>query len=556
MFGTIRKHQTWLWAVIITLTIISFVTFLSPNSKMNAGRGSDNFGSINGERVTRDQYVNARNEVDLHTLFMNGHWLNEDRKARVEPEREIYQWLLLGQMQRELGVHVGDTAAATMGQQLIRSFEKMGITSASMFIQRVLQPHGLGIDDFERYVRHFLGIQELISTYGLSGRLITPQEAKALYEREHREVSTEAAFFAASNYLASVTASPEQISQFYSNRLVNYIIPDRVQVSYVRFNVTNFLSQAETNLGTNLAEIVEANYQRLGSNYFADAKSPEEAKSKIREQLIRKQAMDEARKKALEFANVLFDVKPFQLDTLQQLATTNGLEAAVTPPFDREGDPKDLGVGPDFGKAAFSLTPDEPYAGPIVGMDGVYVIAYNRQIPRETPSLEQVRDKVASDFKHSQALMQAQAAGRLFYQTTTNGLAQGKSFKDLCAEAHVPETDLPPFSISTRTLPQTEELVSLNQLKQIAFTTPPGKLSSFQPTLEGGVVVYVKEKLPLDETKAQTELPTFTTALRRTRQQEAFEDWFRKEADRALRDTPAMQQKAPPTLGAGSAAKS
>src|SRR5436190_16861570 len=115
MFGTIRKHQTWLWAVIITLTIISFVTFLSPNSKMNAGRGSDNFGSINGDRVTRDQYVNALREVDLHTLFMNGHWLNEDRKARVEPERETYQWLLLGQMQRELGVHVGDTAAATMG---------------------------------------------------------------------------------------------------------------------------------------------------------------------------------------------------------------------------------------------------------------------------------------------------------------------------------------------------------------------------------------------------------------------------------------------------------
>jgi hypothetical protein len=97
--------------------------------------------------------------------------------------------------------------------------------------------------------------------------------------------------------------------------------------------VTNFLSQAETDLGTNLADIVEANYQRLGSNYFADAKSPEEAKAKIRVQLIRKQAMDEARKKALEFANVLFDIKPFQLDTLQQLATTNGLVACRYPAF-------------------------------------------------------------------------------------------------------------------------------------------------------------------------------------------------------------------------------
>jgi hypothetical protein len=212
MFGTIRKHQTWLWAVIITLTIISFVTFLSPNSKLNSGRSSENFGSINGERVSRGQYVNALHEVDLHTLFMNGHWLNEDRKqTRVEPEREIYQWLLLEQIQRNLGIYVADDAAATMGQQMVRSLERMGIGSPSMFIERVLQPHGLGVDDFERYVRHFLGIQELINTYGLSGRLITPQEAKALYDREHREISTQAAFFPASNYVANVTASPEQI---------------------------------------------------------------------------------------------------------------------------------------------------------------------------------------------------------------------------------------------------------------------------------------------------------------------------------------------------------
>jgi len=553
MFGTIRKHQTWLWAVIITLTIISFVSFLSPNSKLNSGRGGgENFGSINGERVTRSQYVDAYREVDLHTLFMNGHWLNEDRKqARVEPERETYQWLLLTQMQRKLGIHVGDETAATMGQQLVRSFERMGITSPSMFIQRVLQPHGLSVDDFERYVRHFIGIQELINTYGLSGRLITPTEAKALYEREHRAVSVQAAFFSASNYIANVSAPPDQIAQFYTNRLANYIIPERVQVSYVLFNVTNFLSQAETDLGTNLAEIVEANYQRLGTNYFADAKSPEEAKAKIREQLIRKQAMDEARKKSLEFANVLFDLKPFQPATLQQLATTNGLVAAVTPPFDRESDPKDLAVGPDFSKAAFSLSPDEPYAGPIIGLDGVYVIAYNRQLPRETPSLDQVHDKVTADFKHSQALMQAQVAGRIFYQSVTNGLAEGKSFTNLCTEAHVQTADLPPFSISTRSLPEAEEFVSLNQLKQIAFSTSPGKVSNFQPTLDGGLVIYVKEKLPLDETKAQSEMPTFTAAMRRTRQQEAFYDWFRKEADRALRDTPAGQQKAPPTIGTG-----
>src|SRR5215472_8657999 len=144
MFGTIRKHQTWLWAVIITVTIVSFVTFLSPNSKLNSGgRSSENFGSINGERVTRDQYVSAYREVDLHTFFMQGHWLNEDKKqTRIDPERETYQWLLLLQLQRKLGIHVGEDTAASLGQQMLRSFERMGVTSPSIFIERVLQPHG------------------------------------------------------------------------------------------------------------------------------------------------------------------------------------------------------------------------------------------------------------------------------------------------------------------------------------------------------------------------------------------------------------------------------
>lgn len=550
MFGTIRKHQTWLWAVIITLTIISFVTFLSPTSRLNGGRSSDNFGSINGEKVTRDQYTSAYKEVDLHNLFMRGHWLNEDKKQNRDPDRELYEWLLLIQLQQKAGIHVGEDVAASTGQQLLRSLQRMGIDSPSVFIERVLQPHGLSVDDFERFIRHFVGIQELINTYGLSGRLITPQEAKELYDREHQEVAVGAVFFSTSNYLESVSVNPDTISEFYTNRIANYIIPDRVQVSYVRFNVTNYLAQAQTELSSNLTDLVEANYQRLGTNYFADAKSPEEAKARIREQLIRTQAMAEARKKALEFANTLYDIKPFATDNLQKLATTNGVVAGITAPFARDEDPKDLDVGSEFSKAAFGMTPDEPYAGPLAGQDGVYVISYNKQLPRETPSLDQVRQRVVNDYKRSQATMQAQFAGRMFYQTLTNGLAQGKSFTNLCAEAHLKPMEVPPFSISTRSVPGVEDLVSLTQLKQLAFSTTPGKVSNFQSTPEGGLILYVKNKLPVDQTKAQTELPTFVTSLRRSRQQEAFEDWFRRQEETGLRDTPVGQPKNPPSMGA------
>lgn len=559
MFGTIRKHQTWLWAVIITLTVISFVVYFSPYSRVNSSsRRAGSYGSINGDKITEAQYRNAYREVDLHSFFMSGgHWLAEDKKrSEQDLEREIYQWLLLTWEQDRLGIHVDEQATAEYARLMTASFERAGITSPKMFIERVLQPHGLRVDDFERYVRHYVGIQELITTVGLSGRLVTPQEARTLYERDHQEIASSAVFFAASNYLAGVAVTPETVSQFYSNRVANYGLPERVVVSYVRFNVTNYLAQAETDLSTNLNDIIESNFQRIGTNtavVFPDAKTPADVKARIKEQVVRRQALTLAGQKANEFAHTLFDLQPVRASNLDPLARTNGLTTGLTAPFDREQEPKGLDVGPDFTKAAFGLSVEDPFGGPIAGQDGVYVIALQNRIPYQVPPLEQIRERVTADYKLLMAHQRAQEESRKFYQTITNGLAQGKMFTNLCAEAMLKPVTLPPFSISTRALPEIEELASLDQLKQAAFSTQPGKASQPQRTSDGSMILYVNAKLPVDTAKMQTDLPNYVNAVRRSRQQEAFDAWFRREAERGLRDTPLGRQQ-PPQIG--SAAKS
>src|SRR5258706_5762741 len=454
-----------------------------------------------------------------------GRWPSEDsKKMGFAPEGEPYQWLLLIQKEEQLGIHIGSDVVAQIEKTLLSEFKRDGLTSPAMFVQKVLQPQGLQLEDFERFVRHYLGVQELIAAIGLSGELVTPHEAKALYEREHQELATEAVFFSVSNYLAGVTVIPEAISQFYSNRLANYRLPDRVQVSYVKFGISNFLAEAEAELmKTNLNEISDANYQRLGTNYFRDARTPEEAKAKIREEIIRGRALGQARKKALRFASELFDMKPVRPENLEALARTNELKVALSAPFDREEGPKDFEVGQDFPKAAFKLTPDEPFAGPLMGKDGAYVIALNKKLPSEIPPLEQIRARVTEDYKFNQAMLTARTTGSSFHKTLTNGLAQGKTFSAVCAEAKLKSVELPPFSLSTRSLPEVEDHISLdgrNGLKQIAFSTPPGKVSDFYPTTEGGLILYVKSRLPQDVAKMSAELPGFVASGRQNRQNE------------------------------------
>jgi hypothetical protein len=113
---------------------------------------------------------------------------------------------------------------------------------------------------------------------------------------------------------------------------------------------------------------------------------------------------------------------------------------------------------------------------------------------------------------------------------------------------------LPPqFSISTPKLPEVESLVSLPQFKQAVFNTTPGKPSPFTATRDGGFVVFVAAKLPLDETKMRNELPRFAQGVRQNRQSEAFNYWFQQEATKGLRDVPYFKEKQqrPPSGGAG-----
>src|SRR5436190_490365 len=262
MFGTIRKHQTWLWAVIITLTVISFVIYFSPYSKLNnARRGEANYGSVSGERLSEQDFNDALREVELQFLFRQGRWPGEDAKRMgFDEEKEAYQWLFLVEKQKQMGIHLSSEVAAQTARMMIGQFgqgQRKEITPQEF--QRILEQRGFQMADLDRFTRHYLGIQELIATIGLSGRLLTPQDIQSSYVRLHEEVATEAVFFSATNYMAGVTVTTQAVAQYYLSDTNKYRLSERVQVSYVKFDLTNFAAEATNELAkmTNLDQEVE-----------------------------------------------------------------------------------------------------------------------------------------------------------------------------------------------------------------------------------------------------------------------------------------------------------
>ncbi|MDE3067200.1 MAG: peptidyl-prolyl cis-trans isomerase [Verrucomicrobiota bacterium] len=547
MIGTIRKHSKWLWAIVIVATVISFLYWGSSTSRNGGGEASGDLGSVYGQKITPDEWRNSRAEVELDYFFKTGEWPEKNPKVTQKQLRQdIYFRLLLNHKADDLDIEVDPKTAGEAGRTFLRLpwlARVLGVGGPmvpfDVFVQRVLAPQNLTAGDFMDFVQHELTLEQLVQTFGLPGALTTPQEAAAAYKRDHQEWSAEIVLFSASNYLSRVTVTPPEVREFYTNYLAEYRLPDRVQVSYVAFETTNYWNEAEKKL-TNLDETVEAIYDQNGPQAFPDAKTPAEARSEIRQAVIRRQALNDAHQDANDFANALFSMTPPRPENLAVAAKQKGLAVQTTEPFARDLGPEKIGPAEAFTTAAFGLTSDVPFAGPVEGPDGYYVMALVKNWPSEIPSFEQLRNRIEADCKYHEALLMAQRAGTNFDAGLTGQMASGRAFGPLCQEAGLHPELLPPFSLSTQDLPALKDRVELPQLKQAAFTTPPGQASGFIPTDNGGFILYVQSRLPLDQTQMAADLPQFTAALRRQRESEAFNRWLLREANRELATSPAM----------------
>lgn len=545
MIGTIRKHQTWLWAFIIAAVVVSFVVYFTPTVQLGGGRGPvGNFGSIEGRPVPYDEYAPAYRETMLGYLFQYGQWPDRTGRTRAgfDLERETLNRILLLRKLEELDIHVGDEAVE---HWIAHSpvFRRQGENGFSpdvyeSFLNRVLPEGKLTPADFQRYVRHQVGIEQLLAVTGLSGTLVPPRQAEALYRQEHEQVEALAVFFLANNYLTNVTVDAESVAQFYTNRLSAYRVPEKVVMSFVRFELTNYLAEAETKLAADptLTNRIEAEYLQRGASAFVDTNgqvlTATAAKEQIREEVRRAQALLLARKAAAEFATELLAMEPRRPENLENLAAAKGLPAQTSEPFSEFESPRDVKVTQPLGRLAFKLSEEEPFITGIVGADGVYVLALKQRIPSQVPDLASIRLRVENDFKRQKSLELARAAGQAFAAKLTNALAAGKTFEAFCAEENVPTVQLPPFSQRTYSLPG-ESRVSPTTLKDLANTLSVGQTSDFTETPQGGLVLHVVARRPVDEAQLQAELPEYLKTLRRQRQYEAFSEWLRKEQELA-----------------------
>ncbi len=541
MFATIRKHQTWLWGLIIAATIVSFVIFFTPGATHGGGgRIQAQWGTMNGHVVTAKTYLAAYNEAQIQQFLRSGSWPDRGDARRMSQQLDLQarQRLVMIDRMDKLGVRVSD---AMVARWIEDNFSNNAQPNAArtMYQEVVAQlaRHGLTEGSFVEFIRHEVGIAHLIAVVGLAGEPITPREAAAQYRRLNERLNAEAVVFSSSNYLAAVQVEPDQLARYYTNNQPRYRVPEKVQVQYVRFDFTNFTAQAEEILAkrTNLTAEIDALYLKAGANRFTDTNgqvmTPEAAQAKLREQMVEEQERLAARREAAKFGTELEKLKPAKADHLAILAATNGLPLNTTAPFSEVEGPREIRQHQAFTRAAFALTEERPISTGILGEDAVYILALKGRIPSEVPPLEAVRERVTNDFKRDQAQRLAREAGTNFVAATTHLLAQGKTFAEACTEAKVVPIVLPQFTPSSRNLPDWDRRINIEQAKFIAKTLEPGKASDLFPTADGGVVLFLKSREAVTDAELKDALPGYLAELREQGEFSTFNDWFQHQIE-------------------------
>jgi len=360
--------------IIIVATIVGFFIYLMPGGNRFSGLGGGGggpsvaAGRIDGEPISQVQYGSALREAKVLVRMREKRWPTQQESLQTLPNY-AFQQLFIGAKLKELNLDVPLETTALITRRIVNEMPTQGSAKDKFekFVKEDLHAEGnVSEDDFYHWVTDQVGAKLLIQLYGMNGTLITDKDAEFLFQREHLSMTVEMARFPITNYTSKIVVTPEEVGQFYTNEQPNYRLPEREQVNYIPFYLTNYQSAADQILTTdsNLASQIDARiddaYIKQDPASFKDTNgnvlSADAAKAKMKEE-YRTLGLPSnvARTNAGQLLTQFFDLHkkngPItnQLITsteLRQFADSNHLAFVTTPPFDDEHPPAEFQLPP------------------------------------------------------------------------------------------------------------------------------------------------------------------------------------------------------------------
>ena len=506
-----------LWGIFAVLISISFVFAFSKGGceKDTTTRAA---GRIYGEDVSPEELQAAR----FYELGLQ-------RNVNLPPEAYGYlrerAWQRIAALRtaEQLGITISNTeiAQAIQGD---RTFTENGAFNKDRYISIVQRQIGVALGTFEEYVRQELVLQKLER---VSDAFVwtSPMELQDRLDALSDPRAAAYVLLSKKEFTPDVEVTNEDAEDYYSANTNMFIVPEKITVRYVSFDITNYLADIEI-LETNVVEYYNDHieeYSSTDTNGESVAMPLADVEADILDLLKNEAALEKGTADATELAVALAPGRYTEATPFEE--ATKGLTVSTTEFFALDEDVPGLNVGSEFRQIAFDLEANDPemyFSDAIAGEDAAYVIAAGERKASHLPEFEEISAEV-TPLALTNALEKAyESRVEAVRSSISEALSDGKSFEDAAAEFKLNVSTTAEFTVYGG-LPEGSEYADI--LPMSVMNLEQGEVSEPVPVGDDRLIVYLSSRTISTAGTMEMLRPQLLTSLDRYRAGAAYQNW-------------------------------
>lgn len=517
----IRKHAKWIMAGVLLLLIPGFVALFTTTGSSGSRGGTSDRPTIGGKPVDAAEFQNALNTATA--LYV----INSGRETRRTPEvqdrltQEAVIRILMLRKAKELSIHVGDDelVRTLRGQPFLLT--ENGQFDPERYRRFMIYLNNIGITEprYEQIMREELTRAKLEQMVAAAA-VATPHEIDIMYTPFHEPMTVELVQFDVNDFKDPLTVSNEEAQAFYEQNKDSFRTSDEVSVRYVEFPIAD-AAKAITVTDEEITEFYNRNKLRYaGTNSVAPLL--ETVRADVQKDLITSRADRAAADRATEFSIRLVPKQGAARPDFATVSAEAGVKPQETGFFGLLDRPVGATASVVFVQQAFALSPEAPTSDPIAGPDSYFVLEYTASKPSVIPPFEEVKNKVIEEIKTRRIYDATVKHGQEVVTQLKKLVADGKTFDTACTELKLKVETPPAFTLADEKV----KIPSAQRVQQEALGMPVGAVSDFVPTINGGLVFYLKDRQPPDPATAQKDRASWTQQVLQQNRQALFQAWI------------------------------
>jgi peptidyl-prolyl cis-trans isomerase D len=444
-----QHHMRWVFALLLIVTIISFVFIYNPAS----GIGGDE------QAVARRQFF----DIDLVSAADQSRILN-DAALSVNlqigfmgfTETQLQEFAL----QRVAALHLADLyRLGNPGPDQFTDFLKtlgafagadgqFDAAAYANFRSSLAAGGTLPESEISRIISEDWRIDRVQKLLGGPGYLLE-NEVRDLLDRADTRWTLNLAVADFAAFAPEISPSESELTTFFQNNLFRYEIPPQVRASYVSFTAADRMGLVEPT-----AEEVRSYYEINRARFpapatstaaegapslaGAEATSPDAdfaaVEATVRQAIRAERAQRLAIADASDFAFDLYDSRVTP-DGLNAFLAARNLTRQPLVPFSQTAGPAEFGGSTTVAQEAFRLGPQKFYSDAITVPGGGAVLIWEETLPVRQPLFIEVRDQVLADYRENERRRLFVERGQQVRESIRQALAGGTAFADAVSSA-------------------------------------------------------------------------------------------------------------------------